>query len=95
MSKLKALNLHMNFQVGGNVEDDPENIVGYSKNTNIVLDFGNEQQIENELNKYPWLSDIVKPVIEHLNAAYEADQSLAAQPKEKTAELKKKLKGLL
>lgn len=95
MSKLKALNLHMTFQVGGNVEDDPENIFGYSKHANVILDFSNEQQVEDQLNKYPWLIDIVKPVIEHLNAAYEADQALAAQPKEKTADLKKKLKGLV
>lgn len=85
----------MTFQVGGNVEDDPENITGYSDNINIVLDFGNDVQTEKQLNQYPWLEGIVKPVIEAINAQYEAKLAEQAKPKEKTADLKKKLKGLV
>lgn len=95
MANLKALNLHVTVQVGGNVMDDPENIVGYSENMNIVLDFGNETSLEQELTNNPWLADVVKPVIEKLNAQYEAKLVAEAKPKEKSAELKKKLKGLV
>lgn len=95
MANLKALNLHVSFQVGGNVMDDPENIVGYSENVNFVLDFGNEKALEQQLTDNPWLADIVKPVIEKLHAQYDANLAEEAKPKAKSAELKKKLKGLV
>lgn len=95
MANLKALNLHVNIQVGGNVMDDPENIIGYYENANIVLDFGNETALEDQLTKYTWLSDIVEPVIKQLNAQYEEKLVVQAQPKEKATALKKKLKNLV
>lgn len=95
MAKLKALNLHISINVGGNVMDNPDDIVGYSENETIVLDFANESKLEEQLTQFPWVAEIIRPAIQLLNAKYEAKLATESKPKEKTTELKKKLKDLL
>ena len=95
MAEPKVQNLQLSIALSGVRENEKDETVGYNESLNIVLDFGNETQIEKELAASPWLMEVVGPIVKQLNKAYEARVAVEKKPKEKTNALKEKLKGLI
>ena len=96
MAELKATSLHISITLSGTRKDNEDSeAVGFNESKNLVLDFGNENQIEKDVTDNPWLLEVTTPIIKQLKADYENRLVNEAKPKEKTAALKAKLKGLI